>query len=557
MASQSVAHTSATIQYQRIRVPREDGATLQIPSLNELDALWQANLSRVDASGRSWQVRRDFARREAIEVAFRYSSQYLPKDVLTRLRTRQQVIMSGHQPELFHPGVWFKNFVLNAASKQLNAIPINLIVDSDLSTRQNIAVPTTVAIETKTGRVEKLQYGSVSFDRPTPQQPYEMKAIADGEVFREFPHQVVAAVKAYHGTDSPLVVPIWRHASRLLEANQLGDGPSSGHLIAAARHLLEADFGLETLEVPLSQLCQTESFANFASMIFDEAPTFRTLYNDVLLEYRQVHGIRSRSHPVPELEIAGDGWCEVPFWIWSQTSKRRRPLFVKRSEDHRDDGQIVLSDLEGLTATVTTSGGPPWLVGLEKEGICVRPRALATTLFCRSLLSDLFLHGVGGAKYDQLTDAIAARFWGIELPRYMTLSASFHLPSDRPRTTKAEVTALRVERREMDYHPEAFFQPPYRPEVEALISRKRHWLEGENEAVRSKEKHDAITTINKALRALLPTSEAVLKEQELEARSQLRESEIVTSREFSFVLFDQRLVESLKHAAADELTTKS
>ena len=34
-----------------------------------------------------------------------------------------------------------------------------------------------------------------------------------------------------------------------------------------------------------------------------------------------------------------------------------------------------------------------------------------------AVLSDLFIHGIGGAKYDELTDEIIRRFFGIEPPR--------------------------------------------------------------------------------------------------------------------------------------------
>ena len=52
------------------------------------------------------------------------------------------------------------------------------------------------------------------------------------------------------------------------------------------------------------------------------------------------------------------------------------------------------------------------LAELSSRGIKLRTRALTTTLFARLVLSDMFLHGIGGAKYDQVTDRDrAVVFW--------------------------------------------------------------------------------------------------------------------------------------------------
>ena len=65
---------------------------------------------------------------------------------------------------------------------------------------------------------------------------------------------------------------------------------------------------------------------------------------------------------------------------------------------------------------------------LAGRGIRLRTRALITTLFARLFLGDLFLHGIGGAKYDQVTDLLVERFFGVKPPGYMTLTATLRLP---------------------------------------------------------------------------------------------------------------------------------
>src|SRR5204863_7977864 len=51
------------------------------------------------------------------------------------------LLMAGHQPELFHPGVWVKNFVLAGLARAHQAEAINLIVDYDAVKSASLRVP--------------------------------------------------------------------------------------------------------------------------------------------------------------------------------------------------------------------------------------------------------------------------------------------------------------------------------------------------------------------------------------------------------------------------------
>ncbi|MFN6053811.1 MAG: hypothetical protein ACK47R_23520, partial [Planctomycetia bacterium] len=42
------------------------------------------------------------------------------------LPTGNGLIVGGHQPELFHPGVWIKNFVMNYLGRKHDLLPLNL-----------------------------------------------------------------------------------------------------------------------------------------------------------------------------------------------------------------------------------------------------------------------------------------------------------------------------------------------------------------------------------------------------------------------------------------------
>src|SRR3989442_12865445 len=72
---------------------------------------------------------------------------------------------------------------------------------------------------------------------------------------------------------------------------------------------------------------------------------------------------------------------------------------------------------------VAGGAGPEALAGLA-----IRPRALTLTAFTRLCLADLFVHGVGGGRYDRVTDAVIREYFGLEPPAYAVTTATMHLP---------------------------------------------------------------------------------------------------------------------------------
>ena len=51
------------------------------------------------------------------------------------------LVVTGHQPELFHPGVWIKNFAAAGIAAEHRGVALNLIVDNDLPKSASIRVP--------------------------------------------------------------------------------------------------------------------------------------------------------------------------------------------------------------------------------------------------------------------------------------------------------------------------------------------------------------------------------------------------------------------------------
>jgi hypothetical protein len=291
------------------------------------------------------------------------------------------------------------------------------------------------------------------------------------------------------------------------------------------------------LELPLGEVCRQPAWHGFAAHLLARHARLRDDYNAALLAYRRAARIRSRTHPVPELAAESD-WQEVPLWIWSDADRQRRRLFVRR----RAVG-MELTDLAGLRRQLDSaeSALPSQLEELAEEGIKLRPRALITTMFARLVLGDLFLHGIGGSKYDELTDEIIRRLFGVEPPGYGTVTATRCLA---PRSLEAEQEQLRhIDRtlRDLYYNPDRFVDEAdaHDEKIAGWIAEKRRLIASEPPRGARKERHQAIEGANRRLRECVESKRRELVIQRRRFAEQLHVSRLIGSREFSFCLFPQ------------------
>src|SRR5262249_23925246 len=173
-----------------LRAPAGDGAVVAEPPLSAVGTLLEENRRRLDRAGVSflghdWNQLRRSARREVIEAAKQHLSQFGEPPPGT---AADSIIMAGHQPELFHPGVWVKNFALTGLARQHGLTPINLIVDNDTVKSTAVRVPS----HGEDGVAHLL---SVPFDRWYGETPWERRGVADPELFASFPERVAAALR--------------------------------------------------------------------------------------------------------------------------------------------------------------------------------------------------------------------------------------------------------------------------------------------------------------------------------------------------------------------------
>jgi hypothetical protein len=425
-----------------LRAPAGNGAVVAEPPLSAVGALLEENRRRDPGPRLRGLLHRPDARRAVLDAARRYMQGF--GEPLPDVPADAPIIAAGHQPELFHPGVWVKNFALHGLAHRHHLAAVNLVVDNDTVKSTSIHAPAwtvqgpdLIALLTaeqaeyeRRKRIDEASeewhaknpkdyVASIPFDRWTSDIPWEERGILDQELFKSFPERV-----RRESMVSPSILrrDYWKDVLRIAT-----NCSNLGCCFAAARRALERRWGCHNFEVPVSAVCATEPFARFACDLLTALSQFRQVHNDTLAAYRRANKVRSGSRPIPDLAAEGD-WLEAPFWGWRAGQPRRGRLMVRRTADRLE----LRAGAEQWPSLPFSATDPSILVRawreLEPAGYKVRSRALTNTLFARLFFADLFIHGIGGGKYDEITDGIIRRFYECEPPNYLVLSATRLLP---------------------------------------------------------------------------------------------------------------------------------
>ena len=522
----ALAADESSLKYRRIRAPKNHGEVLHLPNSSNWQEMWNANLrlplDDADFHTDSLSEIRRLGRQELTALAIKYTRLY--RDILLDQRDDSKIVMSGHQPALFHPGVWYKNFALHKLGEQLSCLPINLVVDNDVAAITHVNVP---IVEDSSAYLKP-----VRFDENGAAIPFENRPIINTKQFEGFAEAITKTISPI--VANPIINRLWPYVVQNIDSNL-------GLAIAKGRHRLEQDIGIQTLELPLSTLAETSAFQAFAWEIISRHEQLHQVYNSTIQTYRQIHKIKNRAQPVPELTIR-DGWFETPFWVWTAADPMRKSLFVRRRND-----KLELNDLANLQVTLSAQATADRLGEQIRRNLCLRPKALMTTMFSRMIASDLFIHGIGGSKYDQLTDEIARLFFKLQLPEYLTISGTFLIQDQIQPITKNQLSATRDEIRQLYYHPEKFVEAPNKAS-DHWANQKREWIEKELPHGHRLKRHQAIVEANQHLHAQVSDTKSNRNAKLKKLNEQFPVSKILNSREFSFCLYGEELIDELSQA---------
>lgn len=542
----------------RFEVPREDNTSLIWPSLQVRELVgvarsrrrqfpaWLSNLSHL-------------ARSEAIRLL---SMDERTADFVdgNRIEADSLWLLGGHQPELFHPGVWFKNFLLHAMACRTGRgheamLPLHVTIDHDL------AKP--ASLRTTCWDSGRLQHrmrpipirGTGDPDLPWELTFYQASRRGDWERWIDELLEDCRSIGV-----QPLIGDLRERWMESLETSA-----HLGEAFSGFRQAVEKAYGIRNAELPMSRLCGTEAFGEFFRRLAMPETRLLEHYNESRQGYRAARAIRNPVQPVPALQRNGE-WIELPFWVYHKSHPiSRSKLWIRHSSsmavlanepnDHAD---------WSVRVDLGESVWPEQWRAMVDTGVCIRPRALMTTLFLRYVVADLFLHGIGGGIYDELTDEIANRVWGVERLPMMVASASIHLPirineppplaDHAPRTESADpmdtciCSAGRTESQWSDHRrilhrmrsaPESFLDSTDLQQAD-LLRKHQALLKRRGGIVGSKLAwHREMVELRVRIRAAVESEAQKLKLVSNDLMEARRTHRIRRSREVPFILFPQ------------------
>jgi hypothetical protein len=413
-----------------LEIPTTSPAAVAAPPMSTWLAAAAANHaaldgSAVDIGGMALRDLRRAARREAADAALDYTRGLGVPAGAAGAGATDLVFATGHQPLLAHPGIWVKYLAL-ARLVPPGALGLNLIVDSDAADEIAAEVP-----------LERggLQRSRVVLAQGGPNTPIEAIPDPDAGGWLRF----ASAIDERVGTISEHEVGAgWSRARALFP-------PRSGGGLAGAITTLRR--GLEGprpyLDLPVSRLAATPSFRRFAYAIIRDAGRFALVHNACLDAYREHYGVRTAAQPFPDLLLDADR-LEAPFWYVADG--RRWPLFVDPLGRRLIAGDRDVGPLPDHPDEAGFAEAP------------IRPRALTLTAYARLALSDLFIHGVGGGRYDRATDAVVRAFFDIVPPAYATITATLFLPFGEQGSPEAERQRLHRLLLDLQHNPDRFLE---------------------------------------------------------------------------------------------------
>ena len=460
-----------------------------------------------------------------------------------RRRTREAVvgcddrpiIVTGHQPAFIHPGVWTKHIVSMRLAHALGGIALNLVVDNDAPQGTALAVPT---VENSRVGLRSVRYAALPAGLT-----YEQLARLTPEDVARFDWAIRDAMGDRYETSQ---MPVFIQA--LADAANIGDGVDQS---VAARRAVEARLGVSVDDRRVSRMWWSPLLLD----MLRRAERFSCSYNAALAWYRKEFRVRGHQRPIPDLAVRGTEW-ELPVWAYRGGEPRRR-LFVapqgstvRLLADREEIGVFAMDDLRAFDELISPLAGPgPWRL---------RPRALTLTIWARLFLADLFIHGIGGAKYDRISDAIIADYYGLAPPEMACVSATLLLDLPRSSATPGTIRSLRRSLRDLEWNPQRSL--PSRLRAWPPGSELTEWVDQREQAVRRamelrdtdprnrparRETFLEIRDLNRRL-ATARSNEVADRRTELErAFDDLDQNRIAEGREYFFGLYHRAALEEL------------
>ena len=402
--------------------------------------------------------------------------------LLTGDPATQPIVMTGHQPVIFHSGLTFKYETTERFAAENNAIGVAVIIDTDQGDAGQFSHPQKFAERLESAASENADNGNSTGDSSVGGNAVGDGSVGGGSVgdgsvggsgASAYPVLGIDTLAESHKLfghgrlrNAESLQQLGQSTQRqLVDTSQLEAARSAASAFEYFRQLaatkataMEANtimrwhhgIGGRMLELPLSAIASFPESLMLTADILKQPLRFARAYNSALMDFREENGIRNAANPFPDLKIETDS-CELPFWVINHNRSTRHVLEVQL------DGSVTRLVANGKTVdTFSGNISGETLEPMLLQNLQLVPRGALITAFLRLLFSDLFVHGTGGGRYDRFTDEFIRSWWSAEPPPFTVASASRFLFT-KERSVLQRLEKIKTELRELQYNPQRHF----------------------------------------------------------------------------------------------------
>ncbi len=429
-------------------------------------------------------------------------------------------ISTGHQPYFYHPGIWIKGIFIDKLARANKGTALDFIIDSDCLMDIGCFVLT---------KKKSLQKEKVEFLKTETEQPIECCSPPTRLQFKNFCKKIHDYSLSFH------YPPIKKHIESFILNGEraLTNSKNLAEFFVKTRKGYEKG-NVNHFDIMLSQIGSARSFLLFLLHIAEDVEKFFEIYNRQLRKYRISHKLRYNANPFPDLKKE-DAKFEIPFWLIKNNT--RKSVYVaheKTSVTFFSESNVLFKYKKGDFVEAIRI--------IEEKNINLRPKAIPLTFFLRMFFTDMFIHGISGAKYDEVTDGIIEEYYKVQPPLY--IAASLTLFPDLPlnNVKKADIDNLKAIIRNIKFKPEIFETKISDHRIykrfRELMEQKKELLQQGNEAIDKKRHYQQIKTITEELSSYLDNFylETINRLKTLEEKEQ--EDQVIRFREYPYFLYD-------------------
>ena len=359
------------------------------------------------------------------------------------------LIMTGHQPVIFHSGLTFKYQTTETFALDHNALAVAVVIDTDEGDAGAFSFPSSAAsFQLLADKTADATTQAASNQTSSANSSFSVAASLLGASRRKSPDLIRAEASRVFVALQNCGCPV--EADRFQKiAEQYASLPTDSMMESNLIVRWHAGIAGRTPEIPLSMICSFPEVLQFFAELLARPFEFARCYNGTLDTFRAEQKIRNVANPFPNLRIE-EARCELPFWLIDPAKGTREIVSIRKQGFER------FLEANGADVTEIFPGNEgASLFSLLVGGKHLIPRGALITATLRILFSDLFVHGTGGGRYDVFTSQFIRAWWNVEPTPFAVASASRYL-FDQERRRLSRLQEISDNIRDYQFNPQRY-----------------------------------------------------------------------------------------------------